>query len=1024
MLFLPLVRFSFAAGEGWYNDDWLYRKSHVITYASGAGTGYQVNVTVHYGSGSDSNTDVYFEGYSRADMEDTLFTDDDGVTRLFCWREKNSTALGYAVYWLKINDDLSSVDQTIYVYFGNAAATYEEQLFDAETVYDVPMAPWIKNSAAILSARAGKFDAAGCRDLTIVRYEENSTLYRNASNYLIGFYTGLSGSTSLLGRVISSNDGSSWTREPDGAVTGGYTAASILRLSNGTFAMLAGGNPVCLYTSNDAGLTWSNVTYVLTMSQFKDENNGALSSLGVPHMIKLANGTYAAVFEGVNATSNCWDIYGAFSSNLVTWAPLNSGNPIMSQYGKAWESVGVANPKLIELDSGEFLLMYNGIWSDLNGRWRIGFAYSTDLLNWVRYDKNPVLAPTMGAGLWDSYHTECSFFVKDESASSTSYRLWFQGFATGSSDPSIGIAYCYYKYQGGQGENTFLWFDAFNQTRIDYRKWTVTSLTKFSISSDWLQCTGTTGGASSLQTTRNVTNTNSAWEMDMNVIGLGSTSLANFGVLWYPYGSSYDGEYWYAEGSNDRYIIFSGSGSFKAGTDKGMTTGLVRTNYYKVSGNLRWKTNGTRNFDENWSGTTNTPTNVSMLFFNSADNAAIQKIDFIFQRKYVSPEPSQGEWGELEIYGGAIFDVNLSSDSNFYPLQYGSHSMYITISSGEMMDLSNATLTINSEVILLWLNVSNTFSITYDPSNYAILNYGSKQDLNATCTMLEWEIAYRWNFSEGYKTGRGDAYSTLNVSSSSTSSQFFYFENDIEIHSISNNDNDGERVNPEQLITWTGQTFWESTAIDPYPDVGSDLCNVTLELDSAALNSTYISAGGTFSISYSASSSVDLYSYIIYGITPAGEVSVSNQTDQLIVDKIVVETWMADDYDVLIDTTVNFTIANFTSAYDGSAVSGLSFMINRNDTAWEPAKTGNFTDSQSNPGYYVYELSDLYNDYNLTQVNVDPGNLVVIWYSTEPGGPTSSPGFTDPGDLAEIAIVILIFGIGGLLVLIVLLRRR
>jgi len=66
---------------------WSYRKSHIIHFASGAGTNYQMNITVHYGSGTDDQWNVYLNSHSQTDFDDVRFTDNDKTTLLISWRE-------------------------------------------------------------------------------------------------------------------------------------------------------------------------------------------------------------------------------------------------------------------------------------------------------------------------------------------------------------------------------------------------------------------------------------------------------------------------------------------------------------------------------------------------------------------------------------------------------------------------------------------------------------------------------------------------------------------------------------------------------------------------------------------------------------------------------------------------------------------------------------------------------------------------------------------------------------------------
>jgi len=114
------------AGASVVYDPWLngfpYRKSHVINHAAGAGTNYQVQIAVHYVSGTDSAGDVYLNSKCRTDFGDVRFTGSDGKTPLDYWLTSKVDG-EKAVFWVKVADDLSSVDRTIYVYYGKSDAT-------------------------------------------------------------------------------------------------------------------------------------------------------------------------------------------------------------------------------------------------------------------------------------------------------------------------------------------------------------------------------------------------------------------------------------------------------------------------------------------------------------------------------------------------------------------------------------------------------------------------------------------------------------------------------------------------------------------------------------------------------------------------------------------------------------------------------------------------------------------------------------------------------------------------------------
>jgi len=97
--------FSLSASTPWYNENWLYRQSVFINGSSGAGAGYQINLTVTYDSDMQS------------DFADLLFTDDDGITTLDFWIDSYIAGTS-AVVWVEVADDLGT-DQDILMYYGN-----------------------------------------------------------------------------------------------------------------------------------------------------------------------------------------------------------------------------------------------------------------------------------------------------------------------------------------------------------------------------------------------------------------------------------------------------------------------------------------------------------------------------------------------------------------------------------------------------------------------------------------------------------------------------------------------------------------------------------------------------------------------------------------------------------------------------------------------------------------------------------------------------------------------------------------
>jgi hypothetical protein len=128
---LGIVAFSLkisevkSAGEGWLSG-YGYRKSHLVLNYTGAGTNYQVMITVVNGTGSDSAGTVYINKSSQANFNDIRFADVNGTTQLDYWMEESGNYCNpgaNATFWVEIPGDLGTTNQTIYMYYGNSTVT-------------------------------------------------------------------------------------------------------------------------------------------------------------------------------------------------------------------------------------------------------------------------------------------------------------------------------------------------------------------------------------------------------------------------------------------------------------------------------------------------------------------------------------------------------------------------------------------------------------------------------------------------------------------------------------------------------------------------------------------------------------------------------------------------------------------------------------------------------------------------------------------------------------------------------------
>jgi hypothetical protein len=117
---LALFSFATSAQAAWYDSNWQYRKKLTIDYTKVGATLSHFPVLVSLSSDSD------LAAHARSDGYDILFTSSDGTTKLDHEIESCTTATGALVAWVRIPSLSNSADTDIYMYYGNASATDQQ----------------------------------------------------------------------------------------------------------------------------------------------------------------------------------------------------------------------------------------------------------------------------------------------------------------------------------------------------------------------------------------------------------------------------------------------------------------------------------------------------------------------------------------------------------------------------------------------------------------------------------------------------------------------------------------------------------------------------------------------------------------------------------------------------------------------------------------------------------------------------------------------------------------------------------
>jgi hypothetical protein len=118
--------FDVTADTNWYDNNWRYRKTVSLDGTNFCTTVNAFPVPVTLTGDADLQADA------RADGFDILFTADDGLTKLPHEIETFTKASGDLVAWVKL-DIVSGMNQTLYMYYGNAGATDQQ---DKANVWD------------------------------------------------------------------------------------------------------------------------------------------------------------------------------------------------------------------------------------------------------------------------------------------------------------------------------------------------------------------------------------------------------------------------------------------------------------------------------------------------------------------------------------------------------------------------------------------------------------------------------------------------------------------------------------------------------------------------------------------------------------------------------------------------------------------------------------------------------------------------------------------------------------------------
>ena len=143
LVFLSLfffAKYSSFVVEAWYNSSWFYRKPVTITNGGSLLTNEDVLIVV------DSAT-LISNSKLQTDCDDFRFTDSDGSTLISYWIEGGCNTSSTQI-WVRV-PSVPTGNKTIYMYYGNPAATLAEQSWSGNFILFADAscpASWTRNS--------------------------------------------------------------------------------------------------------------------------------------------------------------------------------------------------------------------------------------------------------------------------------------------------------------------------------------------------------------------------------------------------------------------------------------------------------------------------------------------------------------------------------------------------------------------------------------------------------------------------------------------------------------------------------------------------------------------------------------------------------------------------------------------------------------------------------------------------------------------------------------------------------------
>ena len=259
---------SFVQAQGWYDNNWSYRKEITIDYTKVGSTGAphkNFAFLISLNADSDLSANALSSGY------DILFTADDGTTKMDYERESYSS--GTLLAWVNVPSLSATSNTIIYLYYGNSSASDQQNV----------TAAWDNNFVGVWHLGGNFNDATGSNNLT---------------------NTGTGSTTGVIGGGRTFDGSNDYIHKSISDYRSGDTKGSMSVWFKTTE------RDVALFSSMDDATNWSR--YIIFFVR-------ALSGNGYLQVTERNAGTQDGMRNQTNVSDNNWHL-ATLVSNGSSWS--------------------------------------------------------------------------------------------------------------------------------------------------------------------------------------------------------------------------------------------------------------------------------------------------------------------------------------------------------------------------------------------------------------------------------------------------------------------------------------------------------------------------------------------------------------------------------------------------------------------------------------------------------------------------------------------------------------------------------